>query len=109
MSCVLRITSDGPAIGTLVPYRFEQGTAHIQVSRADFDDVPAQMRDATVFLQHHQTALQHALSQDGAEGVIDFAVEWRDVAVQVDGFPAELVRLAGQLGLALMLSHHPST
>jgi hypothetical protein len=44
----------------------------------------------------------------GVESVVlDLGVERRDTAVQCDGFPEELVRLAGGLGLGLELSQYP--
>lgn len=108
MTCVLRITTNGLPLGSLFPYRSENGTAHFQVSDADFGDVKTQVADATNFLRENEAILQAALSQAGASGVLDFAVEWRDVAVQVETFPAELVRRAGRVGLALEFSHYPS-
>ena len=107
MSCVLRMSATDPSIYGLVPYRVENGTGHFQVSEAGFDDVKSQIVDAITFLRSNQEHLQKAMSQPGANGVLDFAVEWRDVAVQCDGFPADLVREAGCLGLALEFSHYP--
>ncbi len=109
MTCILRVTSDGSPIGQFVPYRVENGTAHFQVSDGRFEDFKTQTLDAVRFLQENELTLQAALSQSGASGVLDFAVAWRDVAVQVDTFPPELVRLAGRVGLALEISRYPSS
>jgi hypothetical protein len=109
MTCILRIHADGSPIGALVPYRFENGIAHFQVSDAEFSNIDDQVQDATNFLQKNDAVLLTAVSQPGANGVLDFAVEWRDVAVQVETFPAELVRWAGKIGLALQFSHYPSS
>jgi hypothetical protein len=107
MTCILRINTDGSPIGALVPYRFENGIAHFQVSSAEFGDIQAQVQDATNFLQKNNAILLEALSRPGTKGVLDFAVEWRDGAVQVETFPAELVRWAGTIGLGLEFSHYP--
>lgn len=47
------------------------------------------------------------MSEPNTNGALDFAIEWRNVAVQNDNFPAELVLEAGSLGLALEVSHYP--
>ena len=107
MSCVLRMSAANLSIDGLVPYRVENGTEHFQVSEAGFNDVKSQIVDAVTFLRANQEHLQNAMGQPGANGVLDFAVEWREVAVQCDGFPADLVREAGRLGLALEFSHYP--
>lgn len=106
MSCVLRISAADLSMCGLVPYRLENGIAHFQVSEAGFNDVKSQIRDAVGFLRSNQEQLNQAMGPN-ASGVLDFAVEWRDVAIQCDAFPAELVREAGRLGLALEFSHYP--
>lgn len=106
MSCVLRISGAGPICG-LVPYRVQKNTAYFLVSQAESDELPAQLSDAIAFLRLHQVGLQPVMNQTGVTGELDFAVVRRDVAVQCDAFPAELVRIAGSLGLALMFSHYP--
>lgn len=106
MSCVLRVSAADLSTCSLVPYRFESGSAHFQISEASFDDVKSQIRDAVRFLRANQEQLKNVMGPD-ASGVLDFAVEWRDVAIQCDVFPPELVREAGRLGLALQFSHYP--
>ncbi|MES2948701.1 MAG: hypothetical protein V4858_09175 [Pseudomonadota bacterium] len=112
MSCVLRIsTPDGTSTASsaaLQPYRVSGNTAHFQVSNADFDAFGQQIDDTIRFLQTHGADITQMLSAAQASGVLDFAIEWRDVAVQVDSIPAELVRVAGSLGLALEISHYPA-
>lgn len=111
MSCVLRVS--GPSLNaslskiSLEPYRLEDGVAHFDVSDADFSDFQAQVKDAISFLQSHMADVKLMMSETGASGVLDFAIEWRAVSVQFDCFPAALVREAGSLGLALELSHYP--
>ena len=113
MSCILRISGSGVKASlskiSLEPFRVENGAAHFDVSEADFDDFKTQIKDAIAFLQSHRADVQLMLSDSEANGVLDFAIEWRDVAVQFDNFPAALVREAGGLGLELELSHYPAS
>jgi hypothetical protein len=92
---------------SLEPYRVEESTAHFEVSEADFGDFVVQIKDAISFLKSHMEDVKLMMGEPNTSGVLDFAIEWRDVAVQNDNFPAELVREAGSLGLALELSHYP--
>jgi hypothetical protein len=107
MSCVLRISAGKLPAGTLVPYRVERGAAHFEVSSASFANLAQQIVDAIAFLHSYEQELKHLMGQPEAIGVLDFAVEWRDVAVQSDAFPVQLVRAAGALGLSLEFSHYP--
>ena len=113
MSCVLRISWPGAEASlpnlSLEPYRVEDGVAHFDVSDADFNDFKAQINDAIAFLQSHRADVHLLMSKPNASGVLDFAIEWRDVSAQFDSFPAALVREAGNLGLALVLSHYPTS
>jgi hypothetical protein len=81
----------------------------IVVSKRPFSDFEGQVREALAFLEKERRAVQALRRRKGVEGAtLDFGVERRpDVAVQVQGFPEDLVRLAGQLGLALDLSFYP--
>jgi len=92
----------------LKPYRIENGVAYFNVSEAGFGDLAAQVDDAIEFLRANTAELALMINEDSASGVLDFAIEWRDAAVQYDSFPADLVRAAGNLGLALELSHYPA-
>ena len=113
MSCVLRIswpvTEASLLAISLAPYRVEDGVAHFWVSNADFSDFKAQVADAIAFLQSHRADVELLMSEPSASGVLDFAIEWRNVMVQVDTFPSTLIREAGSLGLALELSHYPTS
>jgi len=61
------------------------------------------------FLEEHEAELERLTIFPGVESVgLDFGIGWRDVAVQSDAFPSGLVKLAGKLGLYLMLSLYPS-
>jgi hypothetical protein len=106
MSCVLRISAPEQAASGLVPYRVENGIAHVQVSEAGFGDLRAQVADAVAFLRSNKEQLRRAMGHPAASGVLDFAVEVRDALVQSNRFTPELVREAGRLGLALELSHY---
>ncbi|QBB72215.1 hypothetical protein ELE36_18610 [Pseudolysobacter antarcticus] len=112
MSCILRISAPSVEVMlsrmVLKPYRIENGVAHFYVSEAGFDDLAAQVSGAIEFLRANTAELRLMISENGASGVLDFAIEWRDVAVQYDRFPADLVSAAGSLGLALELSHYPA-
>jgi hypothetical protein len=78
------------------------------VSDRDFRDVDGQVRDAIGFLQANEPALRAIVSFPGVGlAILDFGVAWLDVAVQVDHLPAELLRLAGALGISVSLSHYP--
>ena len=84
------------------------------VSDAPWSDLSAQIADAETFLEAHRTEIERLASAYGVSDlVLDFPVELRvdgaSVFAQFDRFPASLVRLAGQLGLALELSIYPST
>lgn len=113
MSCVLRIS--GPSVKaslpkvSLEPFRVENESAHFDVSEADFGELKAQIEDAIAFLQSHKADVKLMMAEPGASGILDFSIEWRDVAAQFDRFPATLVREAGMLGLSLELSHYPAS
>jgi hypothetical protein len=132
MACVLRVAGRGFDVdayirrGKLVPsgvYRrgearfptlprarkSPQSGFHIVVSKKDFADLAGQVRDAVTFLGHHRRAIRALRRRKGVEtAALSFGVERRpDAVVQAEVFPEDLVRLAGQLGLALELSLYP--
>ena len=86
-----------------------QSGFNIVVSKKEFSDFAGQVRDAMGFLGHHRRAIRALRRRKGVEGAtLDFGVERRaEAVVQVQVFPEDLVRLAGQLGLALELSVYP--
>ena len=112
MSCVLRVSSPDMQTSlskiSLLPFRVENGVAHFDVSEAELSEFNAQIKDAIKFLQIHNEDIQRIMNEPNTSGVLDFAIEWRDVALQCDNFPAPLVREAGSLGLELELSHYPA-
>lgn len=112
MSCVLRVTADGLAEALrgmrIKAYRFECGNAHFQVSECGFNDLQGQVQDAEAFLAANENELTALLGIAGAAGVLDFALEVVTCEFRSSRFPANLVRIAGSLGLALELSQYPA-
>jgi hypothetical protein len=81
----------------------------VPVSECEFDDFEGQIRDAISFLTVHKDELWRLRSFPGVDEVeLDFPVHRRDVFVQSQSFPSELVALAGELGLGLELSIYVS-
>jgi hypothetical protein len=77
----------------------------IDVSGADFDDLPRQIEDAIHFLEHHRSALLHLQHFPGVEeACLDFGLARHDVAAQYMHLPATLIRLAAEFGLSIELS-----
>ena len=129
MGCILRLTGsnlavdDLLAISTLKPYRVDRkggpgplksspararSGAHFSVSDRGFDDLAGQITDAIAYLEVNDAAIRRLAGFPGVESaVLDFGIEWRDVAAQFDHFPSRLLLLAGSLGLGLDLSHYP--
>ena len=90
----------------LEPYLVKNGMATFDVSEADFDNLKSQVADAIEFLRLNEADVKLIMTESNTTGVLDFAIERRDVAAQFDSFPSELVRLAGGLGLAIELSQY---
>lgn len=89
--------------------RHEQSGVHVSASDADFGEFPRQVAESIAFLRAEAEQVRRLCEWPGVEGVtLDFGIARRDVAVQCDHLPAELVRLAGLLGLAIELSHYPA-
>ena len=129
MSCVLRMGGkelDADALveavalpayrvdrkGVLRPLRnrgvFDESTIHVDVSGADFADLPTQIADAISFLRANADAVRTALRFPGVRhATLDFAVESRDVAIDSRYLPPDLLRCAGELGVGIELSFYP--
>jgi hypothetical protein len=85
--------------------RRQHSGVHTEASSADFDDFPQQIADAIRYLTDHADEVRRLRGFLGVEAVtLDFGIWRRDAFVQCDQFPAELVRLAGSLDVALELS-----
>ncbi len=77
----------------------------IDVSEADFDDLKGQVTDAIFFLKRNRKELKRLCRFAGVEGAcLDFALIKRDVSCQYDILPAELLYLAGIIGLDIELT-----
>lgn len=133
MSCILRVWGEDLDVDALAssfpltPYRLDRRgerrapgsrvntavhadtCAHYVVSDRDLAPLPLQAGDAARFLSEHQVTLLAITRFPGVEGgTLDFGVEWRHGFVHSDVLPAELVSLAGAIGLAIELSHYPA-
>lgn len=88
--------------------RKTHSSVNVVVSDAGFHAFKDQVEEAIEFLRDEDEELRRLCGWPGVEGAtLDFGIAWRDVAAQSDHLPAELVRLAGSLGLALEMSHYP--
>jgi hypothetical protein len=86
----------------------ESSGFNLVVSDAPGTDFAAQVDDATAFLIAHRKELARLMEAPGVEDVVlDFGIKRLDMAVQSVTFPAQLIRLAGDLGLAIELSQYP--
>jgi hypothetical protein len=89
-------------------HKHQRSGANYLVSDAEFEDFEGQKSDAAEYLKLHETEIKEILSFPGLErAVLDFGISRRDVAVQSDYFPPELIKLAGGLGLGIELSQYP--
>lgn len=80
----------------------------VRVSEASWSNLAEQARDAVTFIVTHEAELAAlAVMPDVDDVRLDFPVYRRDVFVQCELFPRDLVRLAGRVGLALELSLYP--
>ena len=80
---------------------------NIVVSDGEFDDFQRQVQEAIAFLSANRKELRRLMRFPGVEGAcLDFGIERLDVAAQFDRLPPELVRLAGELGLGIEISHY---
>jgi hypothetical protein len=100
-----------PVLPTSQPLgrRHERSGVHVLASDAGFEEFPRQVAEAAAFLLAEFNQVQRLCGWPGVARVtLDFGVVRRDVAVQCDVLPPELVRVAGSLGIAIELSHYPS-
>lgn len=89
--------------------KHKQSGVHVVASDADLGELPRQIAEATAFLRAEAGQVRRLCEWPGVEGVtLDFGVERRDVAVQCDFLPPDLVRLTGSLGLGIELSQYPA-
>jgi hypothetical protein len=82
------------------------------VSTKDWADLEGQIDDAKAFLRTFDAELRRLAAFPGFEGMeIDFPSNLRiginNIVVQTDRFPADLLVLAGELGVDLALTIYP--
>jgi hypothetical protein len=86
---------------------YEDSGFNLDVSDADFLDLPRQVEDAIAFLEGNHKKLSRLCGFPGIETVtLDFGIARRDVFAQFHRFPPTLIRLAGELGLGIELSQY---
>ena len=83
----------------------------IVIINRSFDSLNRQIRAAISFLEKNRTKIRRLVRFTGLGGppVLDFGINKRDFPAQFDRFSAELVSLAGKLGLAIELSQYNFT
>ena len=131
MSCLLKINGDNLDIDTLLK-SFKMEADHIwrkgepkrvkyphgpknkwsgarfTVSNADFHEFDKQIEDATIFLKKYSTEISHAVNCTEATDVtLDFAIEFRDVAIHGDFLPSNFLKVVGESGVEVLLPHYP--
>ena len=86
-----------------------RSSCRYDVSESDFDDFKGQVSDVIAFLNKHVKALScwREYNLDHAPN-LDFGIYTRmfKVDAQSDFFPAELIRLAGELGASIEFSQY---
>jgi len=81
---------------------------NLRVSEAEFSELDQQQADALAFLQQYERELGLLAAFPGVEDVVlDFGIEDRNVAAQVDSFPPELLRKMGALDIGLDVTRRP--
>lgn len=80
------------------------GGLNIVVSECEGDDLQGQASDAAAFLRKNDAILRGLLSEAGTTGSLDFGVWQKDVPAWFVRVPADLVALAGGLGLEIEIS-----
>jgi hypothetical protein len=75
-------------------------------SNAEMVDPAQQVLDAIEFLKANQVELEKLRHVQGVTMCLDFGIADRDVVVQCDRFPPELLRLAGNLEIGIEISHY---
>ena len=130
MSCILRIIgnelnlNDLLKVNLIADTTWEKGTPRLKTkpdgkkhlhsgasylaSLADFDEFEQQISDSIKYLKQNNKLIQEIMSlPDVDEASLDFGINKRDVIVQCDFFPLELIKIAGELGLGIELSQYP--
>jgi hypothetical protein len=75
---------------------------NLEVSEADFEELEQQQAEAIRFLRAHASALRNMREVAGVERAsLDFGIAMRNVVVQSDRFPAELIAALATIGCEL--------
>ncbi|MDZ7619716.1 MAG: hypothetical protein U1E05_22175 [Patescibacteria group bacterium] len=81
------------------------------VSKRDWTDLAGQIEDAHAFLREHEAVLRSLTATHAISDIrLDFPYSCRlgeGVFAQCDYLAPEFLRLAGELGVGLELSHYP--
>lgn len=79
--------------------------AHYYLSEADFNEFELQKEDVIKYLIENEDEMKAIQELSGLDDVyLDFGIELRDVAIQSDYLPPELIILAGKFGLGIRMS-----
>ena len=92
--------------------KMSSSSISIETSKADFDNLKKQIADTIRFLKRNNHKLSYISSTQGIEyAVLDFGIDLRidrkNIFMQSDTFPNELLKLAGDLSLDIELSIYP--
>jgi hypothetical protein len=92
--------------------RRERSGFNVDVSAKEWSDLPGQIDDAKAFLSENEAELLRLRSSPGVEGVqLDFPMDLRigtkNIAVQSDRLPADILLAAGRLGVDIVMTIYP--
>jgi len=97
------------AIGKRQPY--DDFGFSSDVSKRNWTDLAGQIEDAHTFLREHEEALRSLTATHETTDIrLDFPYSCRldeQIFMQCDYLPPEFLRLAGELGIGIELSHYP--
>ena len=87
---------------------------HASVCDAEWTGVHDHVAGAMTYLERHSDELQRLRAYPGVEVLlldvpVDLRLGRKEVAVQGESFPIELVRLAGRTGVALGITIYPAS
>jgi hypothetical protein len=78
------------------------------ISEADFHEFEKQIGDAIESLELDRDVITQIRHFPGVDDVtLDFGIRWENCVAQFDRLPSDLITLAGNLGLAIEISHYP--
>ncbi len=85
---------------------------NVGVSKAEFDDLKAQIIDVIIFLKKEKNELKRLVKFANVENVsIDFAISTplKDIVIWTHSFPLELLKLLGSIGIELDFTIYPES